>query len=82
MVAENFDREALCGLVTAGAPDGLPIVGGQLSAVSDRQVTSAQRNGRSVETAGSNGELDGKSLRRELADVDGIPLARDLSTDG
>ena len=82
MVAENVDREALCGLVTAGAPDGLPIVGGRLSAVSDRQVTSAQRNGRSVEAAGSNGEPDGKSLRRELANVDGKPLAGDLSTDG
>lgn len=82
IVAENVDLEALFELMADGAPEGLPIVGGQLSTARGQQPL-AQRNGRGVEAAGSNGP-DKQSLRPDTAvgNADGRSATREPRADG
>jgi adenosylcobyric acid synthase len=61
LIAENVDREALLRTVEAGAPAGLPVVSGQLSAPSGRQAA----NGDSSRTEASR--RDGEAPAPEQA---------------
>ncbi|MDP8950310.1 MAG: cobyric acid synthase, partial [Actinomycetota bacterium] len=63
LVAEHVDREALLALIAGGARPGLPVVSGQLSAVSGQQAV----NGGMAREEGSRAEDDGVPTSVPLA---------------